>query len=248
MIQAQAAGISTDIEKTQAIISEKQSPSVLMDEYKDNTSFHANITTLCGLYTGMRKSRGDGNCFYRSYLFSLLETFSPETISERGKEDYEALHAKLKSTTDRLSALGYSSYTCEDFIDSFIEVLEGTRGGGVSYLESFFADKMQDLYVITAARMVTSLYIQENPDQFQPFIEAASGVSVKQFCTSDVEAVNVEVDHLQILALTSFINIGVRIEYLDQSSTSLHHHDFPEGVEPSVHVVYRPGHYDILYR
>ena len=36
--------------------------------------------------------------------------------------------------------------------------------------------------------------------------------------------------------------------YLDRGEgDSPIHHDFPEGKTPTLHLLYRPGHYDILY-
>ena len=57
-----------------------------------------------------------------------------------------------------------------------------------------------------------------------------------------------ESDHIHIIALTSAIGVSIRIEYMDrQSADHINHHDFPEGSDPQVYLLYRPGHYDILY-
>ena len=66
-----------------------------------------------------------------------------------------------------------------------------------------------------------------------------------------------------------YVQVPVRVIYLDRSmatamagigndSTMVNHHDFvpeamqqdakvPKPIQPRVHVLYRPGHYDILY-
>ena len=61
-----------------------------------------------------------------------------------------------------------------------------------------------------------------------------------------------ESDHMHAIALGSALNVGIRVVYLDrgEASTSPPEHDFPE-IEhgcPSVYLLYRPGHYDILYK
>ncbi len=57
-----------------------------------------------------------------------------------------------------------------------------------------------------------------------------------------------ECDHLHISALTAAVGVSVRVQYMDRGEGGVvNHHDFPEGVEPRLHVLYRPGHYDILY-
>jgi ubiquitin thioesterase protein OTUB1 len=57
-----------------------------------------------------------------------------------------------------------------------------------------------------------------------------------------------ECDHLQIIALTSALGVPVRVEYMDRGEgDQCNHHHFPEDSTPVVTLLYRPGHYDILY-
>ena len=73
-----------------------------------------------------------------------------------------------------------------------------------------------------------------------------------------------ESDHVHITALSDALGVPIRIVYLDRShddkgSVSVNHHDFiPVAVtdansggfvalKPFITLLYRPGHYDILY-
>ena len=58
-----------------------------------------------------------------------------------------------------------------------------------------------------------------------------------------------ESDHIHISALTAALGVSVRVEYMDRGKGGqVNHHDFPEDtVAPFIHLLYRPGHYDILY-
>lgn len=57
-----------------------------------------------------------------------------------------------------------------------------------------------------------------------------------------------ESDHIHIIALSSALDVGIRVRYMDRGqSTEAIAHDFPEGSQIHVHLLYRPGHYDILY-
>ena len=49
-----------------------------------------------------------------------------------------------------------------------------------------------------------------------------------------------------MIALTAAVNVPVRIQYMDLGQGASH--DFPEGSDPRIHLLYRPGHYDILYK
>jgi ubiquitin thioesterase protein OTUB1 len=70
-----------------------------------------------------------------------------------------------------------------------------------------------------------------------------------EFCHQEVEPMYKESDHIHIIAICSALNIGVRVEYMDRGEAQLTttNHDFPEGLEPKVFLLYRPSHYDILY-
>ena len=65
----------------------------------------------------------------------------------------------------------------------------------------------------------------------------------------EVEPMYRESDHIHIIALTQAIDVSVRIVYMDRTNQEVNHeHTFPEDcTEPFVHLLYRPGHYDIIY-
>lgn len=66
--------------------------------------------------------------------------------------------------------------------------------------------------------------------------------------SQEVEPMYRESDHLHISALTAALGVGVRVQYMDRGEGGrVNHHDFPEGDNPRIHMLYRPGHYDILY-
>ena len=67
--------------------------------------------------------------------------------------------------------------------------------------------------------------------------------------STEVEPMFVESDNLHVIALTAATGVRVRIMYLDRGSNEkASAHDFPEDAEAvDVHILYRPGHYDILY-
>lgn len=53
-----------------------------------------------------------------------------------------------------------------------------------------------------------------------------------------------------ITALCTALKVGVRVEYMDRGEAEggqVKAHDFPDGLKPKVYLLYRPGHYDILY-
>lgn len=58
-----------------------------------------------------------------------------------------------------------------------------------------------------------------------------------------------ESDHIHIIALTNAINVSVGIIYLDRTDQEkATPHNFPEDSQPTNFILYRPGHYDIIYQ
>ena len=59
-----------------------------------------------------------------------------------------------------------------------------------------------------------------------------------------------ESDHIHIIALSNSLNVTIQVEYMDRSGdeNKVNSHLFPDdGSKPVVHLLYRPGHYDLLY-
>lgn len=224
--------------------------STLYQVLQDNKSFHPQIDELASKYKSLRRSGGDGNCFYRSYLFAILERFinlDKETNKSLFTE-WSHLYDVSEAATTELLHLGYSEMKIKEASQAFLQFLSNTRKESSinELLENFLEN---DTNLITYIRLLTSLYIQLHLDEFSIFIEAAyPSLSVKEFCKEEVEAMFAQSEQLQILACCSFFNIGVSIEYLDGLSTSLHSLSFPDnGITPCIHLLYRPGHYDVLY-
>ena len=80
-----------------------------------------------------------------------------------------------------------------------------------------------------------------------------AAIRYKNVCyTQEVEPMNKESDHIHITALTSALSVSIRVQYMDRGEGGkVNYHDFPDtgrADEPYLHLLYRPGHYDILYK
>lgn len=65
----------------------------------------------------------------------------------------------------------------------------------------------------------------------------------------EVEPMCKESDHIHIIALARALQVPVLVEYMDRGEGgATNPHVFPEGSQPRVCLLYRPGHYDILYK
>lgn len=115
-----------------------------------------------------------------------------------------------------------------------------------SELHKVFNEQGYSDYVVVYLRLITSGKLQEEADFYQNFIEG--NFTIEEFRHQEVEPMYKESDHIHIIALCTALNVGVRVEYMDRGEGGLvKAHDFPEGTIPKVFLIYRPGHYDILY-
>lgn len=117
----------------------------------------------------------------------------------------------------------------------------------VEELQEVFNDSGLSNYLVVFMRIITSGYLQKNQEFFQHFID--DHATVKDFCGHEVEPMNRESDHIHVTAITQATDIPVSISYLNRTDGSIvTHHTFPDGAEPKIYLLYRPGHYDILYK
>lgn len=57
-----------------------------------------------------------------------------------------------------------------------------------------------------------------------------------------------ECDHVEILALSQELDVNLCIISMEGSDDHLTYHTIPEGSQPSLYLLYKTSHYDILYK
>ncbi|XP_010927783.2 OVARIAN TUMOR DOMAIN-containing deubiquitinating enzyme 1 isoform X2 [Elaeis guineensis] len=258
-------------------VGDKEPLSSLAAEFQSgNPILKEKIKLLGEQYGALRRTRGDGNCFYRSFMFSYLE----HILETQDKVEVDRILENIEECKKTLQGLGYIEFTFEDFFSIFIEQLESVLLGNetsISHEELLqrSRDQMISDYVVMFFRFVTSGEIRKRSEFFEPFIAGLTNSTVDQFCKASVEPMGEESDHVHITALSDALGVPIRVVYLDRSScdsgtVSINHHDFvpsskspQEGTAqssevktghpvtltptPFVTLLYRPGHYDILY-
>uniref|UniRef100_A0A7N4NR25 Ubiquitin thioesterase OTUB1 n=1 Tax=Sarcophilus harrisii TaxID=9305 RepID=A0A7N4NR25_SARHA len=193
-------------------------------------------------YSYIRKTRPDGNCFYRAFGFSHLEALLEDS---KELQRFKAISAKSK---EDLVSQGFTEFTIEDFHNTFMDLIEQVeKRTSVADLLASFNDQSTSDYLVVYLRLLTSGYLQRESKFFEHFIEG--GRTVKEFCQQEVEPMCKESDHIHIIALAQALSVSIQVEYMDRGEGgTTNPHVFPEGSEPKVYLLYRPGHYDILYK
>lgn len=206
-------------------------------------------------YTMIRMVRGDGNCFYRAFLYGLVENIrTDKSECQRVVEFF-----KEKSWNDALEQ-GYQEMTLETFYDVMVDLLQRVSTGQLDRAE-FHREMCEENgtsdYCTWYLRVITATYLKKDPDRFLPFLldaQQSAGemfLDMAQFCQRHVEPMGQECEQIQIVALAEAVGVCVNIEYLDgrhENNRLISHKFGPSGAAVQLNLLYRPGHYDILYR
>ncbi|KAI4368539.1 hypothetical protein MLD38_017085 [Melastoma candidum] len=245
-------------------VGQKEALSSLAAEYQSGSPILLQkIKILEEQYAAIRRTRGDGNCFFRGFMFSYLE----HILETQDKVEVERIKSNVEECRKTLQGLGYVDFTFEDFFSLFIEQLDSVlQGDETSISPEELLHRSQDPsvsdYVVMFFRFVTAGEIRKRTEFFEPFILGLANTTVEQFCKSSVEPMGEESDHVHIIAVSDALGVPIRVVYLDRSSCdngviNINHHDFIPSTSsgssenppiPFITLLYRPGHYDILYR
>lgn len=250
----QLNGILKEVETTQPMVGERTGVrEALGAEYADNPQrgFSEGIARLDETYASLRRVRKDGNCFYRAFLYRYLEELALEQMKFEsssgggggGCAELRRIRTVAKDSKAALLKVGFEEIVIDSFWETFCELLDNLPETPPRRLHELMTEEGASL--VWFLRMVTSGRIKAHADRFAPFI-GDEFADVERFCHVEVEPVNVECDQVQIIALTEALGVAVAIEYLDASGAPSRV-VFPDGGEPFVTLLYRPGHYDILY-
>jgi ubiquitin thioesterase protein OTUB1 len=99
-------------------------------------------------------------------------------------------------------------------------------------------------------RVLTATYLITDPNRFLPYLEEGF-VDIAAFCQAQIEPMGKECTMVQVLALAECFGVSCTIEYLDghefKDNTLTQHTFGPQDSATKLTLLYRPGHYDILY-
>ena len=94
-------------------------------------------------YKYIRRTRGDGNCFYRAFGFGYLET------NMKNQTELDRFRQITSDLKDKLVQLGYLAFTVEDVRDVVLEVIDTVRQNGSEkhLMEHFCSPSHSDYFV-----------------------------------------------------------------------------------------------------
>lgn len=247
------------------LVGEKKSSLAITEEYaKADPIYVAKTSALPQKYSHYRPILGDGNCGWRAAGYSYFETL----IRLRNKAQLEEEIARMKSLDNLLkTAGGFAEWVFEDMAEEVTALLRELADlipqsipQAERTLRERFNDKAVSDSIVYYFRLLASSWLKANPAMYEGFIP--NGVGVEKYSQEWIEPPNLEIDHLGMTllidALLKPMGWAVEIVYLDRSEGSqANSHIFQQedgnGVPTNpagsmIHLLYRPSHYDILYK
>ncbi|KER25477.1 hypothetical protein T265_14197, partial [Opisthorchis viverrini] len=261
---AQQEAIESDIKASSPLISEVLPLTTLDEDFSGHPVYLEKLELLKKKYTGIRRLRRDGNCFYRAFGFAYIEYL----LNGKRLKQAERLKSKCDECRDALISFGYTQFTVEDFHEQFTAMVDRftVDGEPLAKLEATFNDQAYSDYYVVFLRLLVSAYMQKNAPFYADFID--EGRTISQFCETEVEPMTRECDNIHVAALALAVGIPIAIENCQQSgeltrivfparvdggedantgSDKLPSGEPTSATQPPVTLLYRPGHYDILY-
>jgi ubiquitin thioesterase protein OTUB1 len=250
-------------EATGPLVGERQSSAAITTEYAAADSvFQVKTAALPAKYAYFRTCRGDGHCGWRAIAFTYFEALL--RAGNVNKLDHEK--GRLDSLGNMLANIGYSRDIWIDFAEEAFELLDklanslrNMDGQAETILLRTFNDMNESMAIITYVKLLASAWVQTHAEDFMHFVDNGD---VKAYCSNYIEPTQCEADNVGIAALAEALikpaGLGLEVWYLDRSPgeeinrsfyaepTDAHHR--PIAGAPMLRLLYRPGHYDILYK
>lgn len=135
-------------------------------------------------YKGWRRVKGDGNCFYRSFIFGYFEALIPCMLKDGSfLDDAIARIHKLYIRDNLFKNAGFDHLVMDEFIEAFDSTLwglsqackEGKEGLGLLFLVETLNGGGKDAGVLSNSlvvyfRMIASAFMRVNAEDFAPFL------------------------------------------------------------------------------
>ncbi|KAK5194539.1 hypothetical protein LTR99_003041 [Exophiala xenobiotica] len=236
------------------LVGEKRPLSDLVTEYAQaDQTYVLKTTALAVTHTAYRSIKGDGQCGWRGVVFGYFELLIRS--GDLGLITQEKV--RLLSFEQTMRAVGIDYDIIIDMFDYTWELFDAikTAVGRGDMSDTVLLEAMNDQgrsdSIVYHFKMMTSSFMQLQADRYAPFMD----MSVTQYCLTRIDPANQEIEHIGLQALNDAViapaYIALEVLYLDRSAgDEVTPHRFVDDAHhwPTLRLIYRPGHYDIIYK
>ncbi|KAM3296610.1 hypothetical protein ACQJBY_038782 [Aegilops geniculata] len=222
-------------------------------------------------YSECRSVIGDGECFYRSFIFSYLEQVLDRQDTHEEQRLLQAVdmvnlhHAALRWDYSEFSRVNRVRWDYSEFsrvskaFKNLIEKvmrwkshgrwkgMESTSSYRKEELLEFFSeyDTTQDIFIFL--RSVVAVEICWHHEEYEPLIPGLSrNYNLEDWCFQRVTPARWFTDHVMMVALARTLEIPLRVERV-RGGYDPDIYTVPGVPRPRVTLLYSANHYEIIY-
>ena len=186
-------------------------------------------------------------------LHSHFFEFLAKEYQTKGKSSlFVGFLAFVEGIPNILKGAGFQEFVYEDYFDVFKAQVAQLAQPGVRVDDMFNKEYVSDS-IIVIIRFLSSAHFRRHSESYRAFLDES--LSDENFCALYFENMGKESDQINITVLADILNVCLQIVYLDRSASdecTFHKCEplvsSPEPpTETGILLLYRPGHYDILY-
>ncbi|XP_020199529.2 uncharacterized protein [Aegilops tauschii subsp. strangulata] len=208
-------------------------------------------------YSEYRSVIGDGECFYRSFIFSYLE----QVIDRQDTHEEQRLldvvqrlstqHANLRWNSE----FSRSSRAFKDLIKKVMRwkkhgrrnSMESTSSNRKEKLLEFFSKYDTTLDIFIFLRLVVAIEICSHEEVYELLIPGLRGnYSLEDWCIRRVTPARRFTDHVMMVALATALEVPLRVERV-RGGHDPDIYTVPGVLCPRVTLLYSGDHYGIIY-
>ncbi|KAK6439264.1 hypothetical protein LTR95_004520 [Oleoguttula sp. CCFEE 5521] len=255
LAQMQQASAEWQPEIEGPLVGQRETTSNITAEYaRADPVYQVKTAALPQKYSHYRTVRGDGRCGWRAIAFGYLERLL--YIGDSGRVLME--EARLRSLNNVVASTGIDMFLVEDFAEEWFQLMRKLsiavdQGNGDEVLAEAFADENVQNCLITHLRTLTTAWMLTRSENYLGYMV---GQTVEQYTNEHITPHGAEIDHLGMSALQDLLlnpaGFALEVMYLDRSEgneANMHRFDPLNGItEATIRLLYRPGHYDLLYK
>jgi hypothetical protein len=220
------------------------------------------VESISKIYSGFRRIGGDGNCYYRAVAFGLLEQF---VVNSRA--NLLSLHDIFATVTYDIDS--YEASAHNDLLQVLFEASAGNMWLDTEQLQTTFltSNGRFDEALVRGCRNLLSTYlVTKEDDEMENGLDLKSCIlsvyedvtDMEAYCNKyvrrmgeDAEGAFLELGLLPSILRTSCVIHNLDLHHLDNYSNQKEIECPYKSINGDqlglVHILLRPGHYDLLY-
>ncbi|CAK56220.1 unnamed protein product (macronuclear) [Paramecium tetraurelia] len=231
-------------EEFKPFIGDQKGQDYLLEEYGlNNQQVKQQLQTLLN---GMRRARGDGNCFYTSFGFQYLRHMFTKASDQQFEEFIKMIQSLPFSVIHSEQLYEQNEEMCQKFLNycEYLRTVElEQREQEFLRLFSNPEEQFYGLCIIFLRNLIYKFCFED--EETKNIFEAFDLDLQKQILTWEYDCEN---NQSVINILTRKLHIDIILYFIDEDSRKLQVQEYKIGNAQTlleIHIIFRPGHYNV---